>query len=85
MKSLLSRLSGLLLVAVVAVSGLSLASEAQAGGYFGRHYGYWQICYETQYVPYTVCEYSYDHCGYSYPVYRTYYKTVVIPIRKWVY
>lgn len=84
MKSMLSKLSGLFLVAVVAVAGLTVASEAQAGGY-GRYYGHWQICYETQYVPYTVVEYSYDHCGYSYPIYRTYYKTVVIPVKKWVY
>lgn len=82
MKSLISKLSGLALVAVLAVGGLTIASEAQAGHY---GYGHWQICYETKYVPYTVTEYSYDHCGYAYPVYRTYYKTVVIPVKKWVY
>jgi hypothetical protein len=82
MKSLISKLSGLALIVAVAVGGLAVASEAQAGHY---RYGHWQICYETQYVPYTVTEYAYDHCGYPYPIYRTYYKTVVIPVKKWIY
>jgi hypothetical protein len=82
MKSLMTRLSVLALILVVALSVFGVASTAEAGDHYGR--GYWKICYESQVVPYTVCEYTYDHCGYAYPIHRTYYKTITVPVRKWI-
>jgi|GEM_PF-4602565 len=83
MKSLLSRLSVAVFVLVASVGVLGLGSKAEAGYPYARNF-HWKICYEQQVVPYTVCEYAYDHCGQPYPIHRTYYRTITVPVRKWV-
>ncbi|MBW3599682.1 MAG: hypothetical protein KY475_20730 [Planctomycetes bacterium] len=78
------------LFAGLMVLGLG-AGSAQAGGY---GYGYDDCYHDVQYrkvvtyvcreVPYTRCITLYDHCGHPYTVHKTFYKTVHVPVVKYV-
>ena len=73
--------AGVLGLAMVAMS----SSAANAGHFHRPPCGFrWVICHGYRRVPYTVCEVAYDHCGRPFKVYRTYFRTVVVPVRKLV-
>jgi hypothetical protein len=77
-------------------AGAAQAGEYCHGGYGGYdNYGYAEepvyevryqkvVTYVCQEVPYTACITLYDHCGYPYTVHKTLYKTVHVPVVKYV-
>lgn len=80
-----------LIAAGALVLGLAFAgtSSAQAGGY-GYYGGYGYVSYRLvvtyvcKEVPYEVCVVKYDHCGHPYHAYETHYRTVHVPVTKYV-
>jgi hypothetical protein len=82
------RFQKVLLAGVVAL-GVG-AGSAQAGdfgfGYDCHHeIGYEKIVtYVCKEIPYTRCITLYDHCGEPYTVHKTFYKTVHVPVIKYV-
>lgn len=70
------------------------AGAAQAGDFgYGHGFGY-DDCHHVEYrkvvtyvckeIPYTACITLYDHCGEPYTVHKTLYKTVHVPVVKYV-
>ncbi len=81
-----------LAVAGALVLGLAFAgtSSAQAGGYGyfggGHHCVSYRpvVSYVCKEIPYEVCVVRYDHCGHPYHAYETQYRTVHVPVTRYV-
>src|SRR5690606_9210939 len=67
--------------------GMGVGS-AQAGDFYydDCHPCHYQkvVTYVCKEIPYTRCITLYDHCGEPYTVHKTFYKTVHVPVVKYV-
>ncbi len=70
-----------LVTGVLALGALAItAAPARADWYCQPPPCYSAPTYTTYRVPYTQCVYWYDHCGRLRHGYRTYYRTVRVPV-----
>lgn len=65
--------------------------EHHSSGHHVAHHSYrphdhgnWVVSYECRREPYTKCITLYDHCGRPYEITKTFYRTVHVPVKKFV-
>lgn len=81
---MVGNLRKLLLAGVLGVAGWAASASGAKACDVELCYYHRVTYYVTQEVPVQVCVTRYDYCGRPYQTYQTVYRTVEVPVTRWV-